>query len=322
VASTHLFVTLYFLIFINKIYKNDKYYVQQFKGALGMRVIKKIMSAVLAVVCCMAVFSGCGLNENEIYLVSREDGSGTRDAFTGLTGIKEKDNNGEMVDNTSVRAEITNSTSVMLITVAGNGNAIGYVSFGSLNDSVKALKIDGIAATAENVRNESYLLSRPFNIITGDNGVSEAAQDFINYICSTEGQSTVADCDYVSVKNGGSYSSSGLSGHITVGGSSSVTPLMQVLAEKYMDLNPDMTVDIEQSDSTTGVISVIEGIFDIGMTSRDLKESEISKGVKSETFAKDCIAVIVNKSNPLDEISSDMLKAVFTGKITGWRDIS
>lgn len=303
-----------------------------------MLKLKKFLSAALAVIMCTAAFTGCKASDDNtsaggtgangdiysknIYVVSREEGSGTRDAFTELTGVQEKDENGEKFDNTTLGAEITSSTSVMMTTVAGNVSAIGYISLGSMNGTVKALKINGIEATAENVKNGSYPISRPFNIVTKESGVSAAAQDFIEYILSSNGQAEVASNKYVAVSEGSAYEKKdGLSGTVKVGGSSSVTPIMQTLAEKYMQINPDVTIEVEQSDSTTGINSAINGVFDIGMASRALKDSEISQGVKETAIAMDGIAVIVNNENPLKDAALDTIKSVFTGETTSWGEL-
>lgn len=299
---------------------------------------KKFISAVLAAIMCAAAFTGCGASDDNtsaggtgakgdiysknIYVVSREEGSGTRDSFTELTGVQENAANGEKFDNTTLGAEITSSTSVMMTTVAGNVSAIGYISLGSMNGTVKALKINGVEATAENIKNGSYPISRPFSIVTKKSGISAAAQDFIDYILSSNGQAEVASNKYVTVDEGSAYQKkSKISGTVKVGGSSSVTPLMQRLAEKYMQINPDVTIEVEQSDSTTGINSAINGVFDIGMSSRALKDSEISQGVKETAIAMDGIAVIVNNANPLEDAALDTIKSVFTGETASWGEI-
>ena len=258
---------------------------------------KKLFTMILAGTMLVTSLAGCGKSNNQgITVVSREDGSGTRGAFIELFEIEEKNAEGNKVDNTIASAEITNSTSVMMTTIAGNDMAIGYVSLGSLNDTVKAVKIDGTEATTENVKNGTYKVSRPFNIATKE-GLSEQAQDFIDFILSDEGQAVVEDAGYISEGSNGSYTASGKSGKITVAGSSSVTPVMEKLKEAYRALNPDVTIEVQQSDSTTGMTSTIEGVCDIGMASRALKDSEIAEGLKEQAIALDGIAVIVNKNN-------------------------
>ena len=257
----------------------------------------------------------------DITICSREDGSGTRGAFIELFGIEEKDADGNKVDNTTEAAKITNSTSVMLSTVAQDVNAIGYVSLGSLDDSVTALKIDGAEATAENIESGDYKVVRPFNIATKDD-VSEAAQDFITYIMSADGQKIIQDNGYIKAdEKAPAYKSNGAKGKVVVGGSSSVTPVMEKLKEAYAKANKDVTVEVQQSDSTTGVTNAIEGTCDIGMASRDLADSEVKKGAKATVIAKDGIAVIVNKDSKVDELTSAQVKDIYTGKTTKWADI-
>lgn len=258
--------------------------------------------------------------EGPITVISREDGSGTRGAFIELFGIEVKNDAGEKVDMTTDDAEITNSTSVMMTSVAGNTEAIGYISLGSLNDTVKVVKIDGAEATVDNIKSGTYKIARPFNIATKGE-VSDVAQDFIKYIMSEDGQKVVEDNGYISQGNDGAYESTGLSGKVVVGGSSSVTPVMEKLKEAYVALNPDVTIEVQQSDSTTGMTSAIEGVCDIGMASRDLKDSEIEKGLTGTTIAMDGIAVIVNNDSPVEELSSDSVKGIYTGEITDWADV-
>ena len=254
----------------------------------------------------------------DISVVSREDGSGTRGAFIELTGVEEKDADGNKVDNTTLDASITNSTEVMMTTVSGNDYAIGYASLGSLNETVKAVKVGGVEATADNINAGTYTLARPFNIVTGDS-VSEVAQDFINYIMSEDGQKIISDNGYIEVENTGSFTSTEAKGSIVVAGSSSVTPVMEKLKEAYAKVNANASIEIQESDSTTGVNSAIEGTCDIGMASRDLKDEE--KGVKATAIAKDGIAVIVNNNNTIDDLTVDQIKDIFTGAVTTWADV-
>ena len=254
-----------------------------------------------------------------IKVVSREDGSGTRGAFIELFGVEQKNEAGEKVDMTTLDAEITNSTSVMMTTVSGNPKAIGYISLGSMDDSVvKALKIDGVEATVENVKSGDYKVSRPFNIVTKDE-LSEVAQDFVNFILSEEGQAVVEDNGYISLENTGAYEGTAPEGKVTVAGSSSVTPVMEKLVEAYAEYNPNATIEVQQSDSTTGVNSAIEGICDIGMASRELKEEET--GVTATVIAQDGIAVIVNLENVIDDLTSEQVMKIYTGEITTWDEI-
>ena len=259
----------------------------------------------------------------DITICSREDGSGTRGAFIELFGIEVKNDAGEKEDMTTVDATITNNTEVMMSTVAGNEYAIGYCSLGSLNDTVKAVKIDGAEATTENVSNGSYKVSRPFNIITKDN-VSDVAQDFINYIMSADGQQIVEDNGYIKVADDAkAYEQSDAEGKVVVAGSSSVTPVMEKLKEAYEKANGGkITVEVQQSDSTTGITSAAEGICDIGMASRELKDEETSENLTATEIARDGIAVVVNNDNDIDDLTSDQVKAIFTGETTEWEDLA
>lgn len=277
-----------------------------------MKKMTKIAAAVAALGMMASSLTGCGGGASgAISVITREDGSGTRGAFTELCGIIEDDK-----DNTVSSAEVTNSTAVMLTTVAGNAASIGYVSVGSLDDSVKALEVDGVAPSVDTVADGSYSISRPFNIVTKDGEeLSDAAQDFFNYIMSTDAADVISKEGYVA-QGTESYTSNGAKGSVVVAGSSSVTPVMTKLKEVYADVNPDVTVDVQQSDSTTGVTSTQEGVCDIGMASRELKDTET--GVKSTVLAMDGIAVIVNKDNSLDAITKDQIKQIYTGEITEW----
>ncbi len=254
-------------------------------------------------------------------MYSREDGSGTRGAFIELFGLEEKDDQGNKVDTTTDAAAITNSTSVMMTSVKGDPGAIGYISLGSLDDSVKSLKIDGVEATADNVKDGSYKIARPFNIVTTDE-LTPAAQDFITFIMSKEGQTIVEDNGYIAVsEDAASYTPTGTSEKIVVAGSSSVTPVMEKLAEAYEQANPEATIEVQQSDSTTGVTMAVEGTCDIGMASRELKDSETGKGAQSQAIARDGIAVIVPVESVIEGLTSDQVKQIFSGKITSWGDV-
>ena len=252
----------------------------------------------------------------EISVNSREDGSGTRGAFIELFGVEEKAADGTKVDNTTVEANITNSTSVMMTSVAGDPYAIGYISLGSLNDTVK---IDGAEATTDNVANGTYKVARPFNIVTKD-GLSDVAKDFVDYIMSAEGQDIIEQNGYIKIdQNAAAYAGSKPEGKIVVAGSSSVSPVMEKLKEAYLAVNTNADIEIQTSDSTTGVTSTQEGICDIGMASRDLKDTET--GVTATTIAQDGIAVIVNNENPVENLTSDQVKSIFTGETTVWADV-
>ena len=271
-----------------------------------------------------AALTGCGNSAGgatgAIRVVSREDGSGTRGAFVELCGVEDADGN----DATVSSAEITNSTAVMMQTVEGNASAIGYMSMGSLgkNDKIKAVQINGVDATPANVSNGSYVVSRPFNIVTKSDGVSDAAQDFINYILSDEGQDIVEQEDFIKTDATGAYKSNGTTGKtISVAGSSSVTPVMQVLAEKYEAVSGNK-VEVNQSDSSTGVSSAIDGTCDIGMASRELKDSETSQGVVSTVIAVDGIAVIVNSENTVTNLTLDQVGQIYKGELTEWSQVT
>ena len=273
--------------------------------------------------------SACGSTANgdseaglgQINVVTREDGSGTRGAFIELFGLEEKNSDGEKVDLTTQNAIVTNSTSVMLTTVAEDGSAIGYASLGSLNDSVKVVDIDGAEATVENIKDGSYKVSRPFNIVTKDD-TNEAAKDFINFILSSEGQAIVEKSGYIPLDDNGSYKSSVNSGKVVISGSSSVTPVMEKLKEAYAKANPDVTIEIQQSDSSTGVANTVDGTADIGMASRELKDTEEKEGVTATVIAMDGIAVIVNDKNEVDDLTSEQVKDIFAGDTTSWEDLS
>ena len=260
-------------------------------------------------------------SSNDITIVSREDGSGTRGAFVELFGIQQEVD-GEKVDMTTVDAQVTNNTSVMLTTVAGDEYAIGYVSLGSLDESVKALKIDGAEATEENIENGSYKVSRPFNIAVKEGADNEVANDFITYIMSTEGQKIVADNGYIPVADTKAYDGTKPSGSAVVGGSSSVSPVMEKLIEAYKSVNPNAKIELQTSDSTTGMTSTLEGSYDIGMASRELKEEEVGQGLQSTVIATDGIAVIVNNDNPTEELSSDQVKSIYTGETYTWDEVT
>ena len=265
--------------------------------------------------------SDSGSQGSTINVVSREEGSGTRGAFIELFGVEEKDKNGEKVDLTTNTAIVTNSTAVMLTTVAGDANAIGYASLGSLDETNKILQIDGVDATVENIKNGSYKISRPFNIVTKD-GLSDAAKDFIGFILSSDGQAVVEKAGYIPLDNAPAYTAKTNKGKIVVSGSSSVTPIMEKLKEAYNKTNPDIEVEVQQSDSTTGIINATEGTADIGMASRNLEDAELEKGVTETVIALDGIGVIVNKENALTGLTSEQVKAIYTGEITSWDDLS
>lgn len=285
--------------------------------------VGKILGISLILISAVGTLFGCkeqGWNKNSsINVLSREDGSGTRGAFIELFGVEKKNAQGKKIDYTTQEASITNSTAVMLTTVAGNKYAIGYISLGSLNNSVKAVKIDGSVASVENINNGSYKIARPFNVAVKDN-LSEVASDFIKFILSDKGQEIVAANKYIKIPNTEKYTSSKLSGKIVVSGSSSVSPVMEKMIEGYKAENPDVQIELQTSDSTTGVINAINGTCDIGMASRALKGSEKEKGVKEVTIAIDGIAVVVNNENTVDNLTKKDVEKIFTGNATNWSE--
>lgn len=285
---------------------------------------RRFMSFLMAAVFTFSMI-GCGGSEGfdateEISIITREDGSGTRGAFIELFGIEKKNEEGNKIDYTTDAASITNSTSVMMTTVESDLYAIGYVSLGSLNDTVKAVKIDGVEASVENIKNGSYTIYRPFNIAVKEN-ISEVAQDFIDYILSAQGQGIIEDNGYITVSENAAYAGSKPSGKITVTGSSSVSPVMLKLKEAYLAINPNAEIEIITIDSSTGMSNAIEGICDIGMASRAVKDSEKEKGLTEITIANDGVAVIVNNENPVDNMTKEQVECIYTGKFTTWSDI-
>lgn len=281
--------------------------------------LKKIV--VMALVVAMTTLVGCGNGKKEvtedtnITVISREDGSGTRSAFVELIGIVDKDDK----DITVNTAEITSSTSVMITTVKDNISAIGYISLGALSDDVKAVSVDGVEATAENVKNGTYKVSRPFNVAYKEDKLSDVARDFLSFVVSAEGQAIITDEGYISIDTEEEYKSSDLKGKVVLAGSTSVAPVMEVLAEKYMELNKNVVVEIQQSGSSAGMTSAIEGACDIGMASRVVKPSELEKGLTALTIATDGIAVIVNMNNHLVyNLTTEQIRGIYLGDITKW----
>ena len=271
----------------------------------------------------MAFADDAAKMEGEISVYSREDGSGTRGAFIELFGIEQKDADGNKVDMTTDMAMITNSTAVMMTTVAGDEQGIGYISLGSVNDTVKALKIDDVEATVENVKAGTYKIVRPFNIVTNGelDKLDEVSADFVNYILSADGQKVIEDNGYIAaVDDAEAYEAAGVSGKVVVAGSSSVTPVMEKLAEAYKALNADTTVEVQQSDSSTGVSMAIEGTCNIGMASREIKDSEAEKGAVATVIARDGIAVIVCPDAPIDGLTTAQVRAIYTGEVETWED--
>lgn len=297
-----------------------------------MKTSKKCLAFMLGCVLALSSLTGCGNNNDnegasgkfdttrEINVLTREDGSGTRGAFIELFGIEQKNEGGEKVDYTTDNAAVTNSTSVMMTTVAGDLYSIGYISLGSMNNTVKAVQIDGQEATIENIKKGAYKIARPFNIATKE-GLSEAAQDFIDFIMSADGQRVIEDNGYISVSDGEAYSGKIDSGKIIIAGSSSVTPVMEKLREAYLEKNPNVTIEIQQSDSSTGMSDTIDGTCDIGMASRELKDSELEKGLTATIIAMDGITVIVNNECPVNNLTSEQVKEIFMGNAAAWSEI-
>ena len=258
----------------------------------------------------------------EINVISREDGSGTRGAFIELFGIEQKNEAGEKIDYTTDDCDITNSTSVMMTSVAGNDCAIGYISLGSMNDTVKALPIDGAEASVENIKNSSYKVARPFNIATKAE-VSDAANDFIAFIMSAEGQAVVEENGYIAVaEDAPAFTGGKVSGKIVIAGSSSVTPVMEKLKEAYESINPNVEIELQQSDSSSGMTATMDGVCDIGMASRALKDSETEAGLVPMTIAMDGIAVIVSPENPVEGLTSEQVRDIYMGEITEWSEVN
>ncbi|MBQ3168088.1 substrate-binding domain-containing protein [Campylobacter sp.] len=269
----------------------------------------------------VALFVLCGLSSSliaeNIYPISREMGSGTRGAFVDIFDVKKQIGN-KKIDATSKKAEVTNSTGVMITTVANSKNAIGYISLGSLNDTVKAVKIDGVTPSVENVNNKSYTVFRPFNLAVSSN--NELVNDFLAYIGSNLSKNIIQKAGYIAIYDN-EFSSAKPSGKIVVAGSSSITPLMEKLKEGYKLVNPNATIEIQQSDSTTGINSAIEKIADIAMVSREFKDNELKSGLKTQILALDGLAVIVNKENSINSLSKESVKKIFTGEITDWNRV-
>lgn len=282
--------------------------------------MKKVISLALALVMALGVLAGCSNNDagdaaKTVYVVSREEGSGTRGAFVELMGVETDE--GDMTVET---AEICNSTSLVQTTVSGNKNAVGYISLGALDEtSVKAVKVDGVEATVENVKNGSYAVSRPFVVCYKEENLTELGADFVAFIMSAEGQQILSDKGYIAdVESASAYTASGLSGNLSLNGSTSVGPVMEKIAESYKALNPDVTIDIQQTGSGAGIEATISGTCEIGMSSRDLKDSELAEGLTPVTICMDGIAVIVNLDNEVEDLTSEQIRQMFTGELTDW----
>ena len=281
--------------------------------------MKKIISMLLSLILMTtAAFAAA----EEINVISREDGSGTRGAFIELFGIEQKNEEGVKIDHTTEDCDITNSTSVMMTSVAGNDNAIGYISLGSLNETVKAVQIDGAEATVENIKTGAYKVSRPFNIATKAE-VSEAAADFIAFILSAEGQAVIEENGYIAVSaEAAAFEGGKASGKIVISGSSSVTPVMEKLKEAYEAINAHVEIELQQTDSTSGMTAALDGVCDIGMASRELKESELEAGLVPQMIALDGIAVIVSPDNPVETLTTEQVRGIYMGEITDWSEVN
>ena len=287
-----------------------------------MKNMMKKMLCGAAALCLMASAAAAEFDAGKLIdVISREDGSGTRGAFVELTGVEQKID-GKKVDMTTEDAQITNNTAVMMTTVAGDTYAIGYISLGSLNDSVKAVKVAGVEATAENVKSGAYKVARPFNIAWQEAALSDAGKDFIAYILSSEGQEIVNANGYVGNSEAAAYEAAGVTGKVVVAGSSSVSPVMEKLAEAYMAANTGVEIEFQTSDSTPGMTSAMEGSCEIGMASRELKDSETGAGAVSTAICMDGIAVIVNNANSLTGLTKDQIKGIYVGEVTEWSEVA
>ncbi len=283
--------------------------------------MKKAIAIVSAILMAIGMCTGCAKGGESISVISREDGSGTRGAFIELLGIEQKNEAGEKIDHTTDAADITNSTSVMMTAVAGNPNAIGYISLGSLNDTVKALQIDGVDANVANIKSGAYKIARPFNIATGAS-ISDAAQAFIGFIMSADGQRVIEENGYIASNDGAAAFAGGtLAGKVVVAGSSSVTPVMEKLKEAYLTRNPNAEIEIQQSDSSTGMNALKDGTCDIGMASRELKDSELEAGLTPTVIAMDGIAIIVNNGNDTTNLTAEQVRAIYMGEVSAWSEL-
>ena len=256
----------------------------------------------------------------DIAVFTREDGSGTRGAFIELTGVEQKDADGKKVDMTTEAAAVQSSTNGVMTAVANDPTAIGYISLGSLNDTVKAVTVDGVKAGADTVKDGSYTLARPFNIVTNGDATDPVAVDFIAYCLSADGQALATDKGYIG-SEGEAFTSAQPAGKIVVGGSSSVAPLMEKLVEAYRTVNPNAEIEHLTTDSTTGVSGALDGSYTIGLASRELKDSETEAGAKATVLAMDGIAVVVNPENPVENLTVDQIKSIYVGEVTTWDEV-
>ena len=293
------------------------------------KIMRKMTGVMMSLALAAACVSGTALTaaaedfdaSTEISVFSREDGSGTRGAFIELFGIEQKDADGNKVDMTTEEAAITNSTSVMMTSVANDEYAIGYISLGSLNDTVKAVAVDGAVPSVDTVKDGSYKVVRPFNIVVMEDTLTPVDQDFINFILSADGQAVVAENGYIALDAEDAFTSDLSEGKIVVGGSSSVSPVMEKLVEAYQAINTKAEIEIQTTDSSTGVSSAVDGTYNIGMASRELKDTETELGATAVKIANDGIAVIVNNGNPIEEITSEQVLGIYTGEIYTWEEL-
>lgn len=285
-----------------------------------MKKFAKVAACAALALTCIASAACADFDASKsINVISREDGSGTRGAFIELTGVEQKVD-GQKVDMTTVDAQITNNTAVMIATVGGDSYAIGYVSLGSMNDTVKAVKVEGVEATAQTVADGTYKVARPFNIAYKEDTISDLGKDFVAYIMSAEGQAIINENGYVGSNDAAAYAGNAPEGKLVIAGSSSVSPVMEKLVEAYCALNTGATIEVQTSDSTTGMTSAMDGTCDIGMASRELKEEEAA-ALTAQAIAMDGIAVIVSNDNPVEDLSVEQIAAIFTGEVTNWDEV-
>ena len=250
----------------------------------------------------------------DIHVITREDGSGTRGAFSEIANIV--DENGD--DAITQSATVQNGTSAVMQGVAGDVYAIGYISLGSLDNSVKAVNVNGIEATPENIMSGDYEVARNFNVAYGGE-LSEVAQDFWDFMFSAQAQELVAEEGYVSVDTEATeYEAKALAGDITIVGSTSVQPIMERMAQAYREYNPDVVIDITAPGSGAGVTAAIDGTADIGMASRELSDEEQAQLSETAAIAVDGIAVILHLDNITEDLSLEDISGIYSGDITTW----
>ncbi len=276
--------------------------------------MKKVLLGALVAMLATTVFAAGKADNDTISVITREDGSGTRGAFVELVGLDESGS-----DETSLDAIVHDGTGKVMTAVQNDASAIGYISLGSLNDTVKAVSIDGVAPSVSNIQSGSYKIARPFNIAYGDN-LSALALDFIDFIKSAEGQAIASEEGFIPVYENAAYAGGMDSGNLSIGGSTSVYPLMEKLAESYKQRNPNVVINIEGIGSSAGVKGAIDGTFEIGMASRSLKDSELAQ-INGMVIAQDGIAVVVNNENTLENLSVDAVKEIYLGNVTNYSEV-